>query len=368
MENLAKWTQLLWQEQRFKLWILQSPANQFEDIFTRVMRASFKDTFHAARPVGTSGDLKCDGWDAETKTLYAVYAPFSPKRKSAIRAKVRSDFYGAIEKWPEMRRWRLVHNDFFGLSAELTRELESLRNESTERGVEILSDWDPQELWQIVRRLPEIERFELLGGPDFSSATDTSTWQATPLRHHEDVHPAVVRAAVAAVSSICDNFQPDGLLDPLCSSAFARALTAWWLDDESLFQQYLEFLLDRCDATPFEAQLTSMVFVMRCAEICAQRLSMSSESFLQAQLGAGLHQPGAQVLIKIALEQIQGNESGFHCDDSKIRKKFVQGCGQVVIEFLGITAAGTGIPAILTLQDLLTSLQRLDYNDGILIR
>ncbi|MFE7457512.1 hypothetical protein [Streptomyces sp. NPDC057554] len=364
--DLSNWVQLLWQEQKFKLWVLQAPAEQFESIFTRVMRASSGDSFHVARPGGAVGDFKCDGWDSRTKTLYAVYAPFSRKSRSAIRAKVRSDFSGALEKWPEMRQWRMVHNDFFGLSAELTRELEILRGESEGLGVEILPDWDPQELWQIVRKLPGDVCFELLGGPDFSVAMNSDTLNVVPLRYHEDLHPAVTRAAVASVSSLCGNFQPDGLVDPLCASAFARAVTSWWLNDEELFWQYVDFLRDRCDATPFEAQLTAMLFLMCSVEICARKLDVSVQDLLLSQIEADSRGAGEKLLMQITLEQMQGGGGGFYIDDARLRKKFVEGCGQLVIDFLGMVAVGVGFPAILILQDLLVSLQRLDYNDGIL--
>ncbi|MEF9884565.1 hypothetical protein [Streptomyces sp. P9-A4] len=364
--EFSNWTHLLWQEQKFKLWVLQSPADEFEAIFTRVMRAAFGDVFHVARPGGSAGDFKCDGWDSRTKTLYAAYAPFSRKSKSAIRAKVRSDFYGALKKWPEMRRWRMVHNDLFGLSAELTRELEILRGESDGLGVEILSDWDPQELWQIVRRLPGDERFDLLGGPDFSILMNGDAWDPMSLRYHEDLHPAVTRAAVASVSSLCDNFQPDGLVDPLCASVFARAVTTWWLNDEGLFWQYVDILRDRCDATPFEAQLTAMLFVMCSVEICARKCKVSATSLLLSQIESDSCASGEKVLMQIALGQLQGDGDNFYIDDPKLRKRFVEGCGRLVIYFLGMVAVGVGFPAILILQDLLVSLQRLEYDDGIL--
>jgi hypothetical protein len=104
MTDIPKWANLLWQEHKFKLLLTQSPSERFEEIFTQVMRCANGESFHVARPVGSLGDLKCDGWDSASKTLYAVYAPFSPKGRADVRGKIKSDFYGAVKKWPEMQR------------------------------------------------------------------------------------------------------------------------------------------------------------------------------------------------------------------------------------------------------------------------
>ncbi|MFE5124565.1 hypothetical protein [Streptomyces sp. NPDC056669] len=365
MAKTAKWVQLLWQEQKFKLIALESAADRFEDLFTRIMRRVNEDSFHVARAAGSAGDMKCDGWDSESKTLYAVYAPFSRKGNLEIRGKIRSDFYGAVKRWPEMRNWRFVHNDLFGLSATATRELEALRSESSRSDVKILSDWSPQELWGIFRALPECDRLDLLGGPSVESLDGDQEWLRDVIPHHEAVHPAVVRSAVAALSSLCGNFQPDAVLDPVCASVLARALTAWWLGEPSLFEDCLDLLMEQSDVSPFETQLTALGFLIRCTEICAARMNMSPEDLLRSQLEYGDHPEGFKVILQVALDELRGEGQGFYIEGSETRKKFIQACAKWTTDFLGMAWAGGGYPAIFALQDLITSMQRLDFNGGV---
>ncbi|MFE2675939.1 hypothetical protein [Streptomyces hygroscopicus] len=365
MTTTSKWVQLLWQEQKFKLIALESAADRFEDLFTRIMRQVNEDSFHVARAAGSAGDMKCDGWDSESKTLYAVYAPFSRKENSEVRGKVRSDFYGAMERWPEMRKWRFVHNDLFGLSAAVTRELEVLRGESSGSGVKILSDWGPQELWGIFRALPERDRLDLLGGPLPESLDGDREWLRDVIPHHEAVHPAVVRSAVAALSSLCDNFQPDAVIDPVCASVLARALTAWWLGESSLFEDCLDLLMEQSDVSPFETQLTALGFLIRCTEICAAQMNMPPEDLLRSQLEYGEHPEGFKVILQVALDELCGEGQGFYIEESETRKKFIQGCAKWTTDFLGMAWEGCGYPAIFALQDLVTSMQRLDFNEGV---
>ncbi|MFC9235829.1 hypothetical protein ACFTZK_05105 [Streptomyces decoyicus] len=365
MTDIPKWVNLLWQEHKFKLLLLQSTSGRFEEVFTQVMRCASGDSFHVARASGNQGDLKCDGWDSGSKTLYAVYAPFSSKGRSNVRGKIRSDFRGAVEKWPEMRRWRFVHNDFFGLSASVTRELEELRGESRELGVEILSDWSPQELWHTFRELREEDRLEILGTPALASEASDSAWSRESIREHHGVHPSVVRAATSALSFLCDNFQHDSILDPVSASVLARSLTSWWLGDDQLFQDCLNLLMERSESSPFEAQITSMAFLMRCVEICAHRLGIPGDVLIRSQIEGEIEvQEGMKVILEVALEQLTGEEEGIYVEESRARGNFIQGCARWMVDFMGMTWVGCEYPAILLLQDLVSSMQRIDFREG----
>ncbi|MBO0801669.1 MAG: hypothetical protein J2P25_01135 [Nocardiopsaceae bacterium] len=367
-DDAASWARLLWEEQKFKLLMLQSTASEFENIFTRIMRAERDNEFHIARAGGRKGDAKCDGWDSGSKTLYSVYAPFSVKKRTAIHRKIKGDFIGAREKWPEMRCWRLVHNDFFGLSAEITRALEELRSDPCSDGVRILGDWDPQELWRIVRSLPRAERFDLLGGPDFSALTSSAGWNTETLRFHDSVHPSTIRAAMASLSQLCGNFQSDSALDPICASAMSSAITTFWLEDQQLFSNYLGFLLDRCGSSPDESQITSVAFVMRSIEICAHHLRMTIDELAKLSHWYDI-EPGSptRVIYRIALDEIKGVDNGIFVDYPETRRKYVSGCGRAVVDLLRVTSSITSIPVVFILQDLIISLQRIDHNEGRLV-
>ncbi|MGW2847499.1 hypothetical protein [Streptomyces sp. NPDC001274] len=366
MGHIPKWLDLLWQEHKFKLLVLQSPSERFEDIFVQIMRRVNRNSFHAARPAGRSGDLKCDGWDSDTKTLYAVYAPFSVKRRSDVRGKIRSDFCGAVEKWPEMRNWRFVHNDLFGISAPVTRELEDLRRDFSYLGIEVLSDWGPQELWEQFRVLSNGDRLEILGFPGLESAIEVDAWTREAIREHDGVHPSVIRSSTSALFLLCDNFQHDSVLDPLSASLLSRALTSWWLGDESLFRESLGLLLEFSNSSPQEAQITCMAFLMRCVEICAYRLQVATEDLLRSQIEGNLDVPeGMKVILRVALEELSGRGEGFFIpDEGAARDNFIQGCAKWITDFAGVAWVGVRYPAIFLLQDLVTSMQRIDFNEG----
>ena len=266
-----------------------------------------------------------------------------------------------------MKRWRFVHNDFFGLAAQVTHELEVLRGSPDSRGIDILPDWDPEELWRIARGLSEVDRRRILGGPDWSTSQAQGAFDATALRHHEDVHPASARAAIRSLAQLCENFQSDSVANSMVSTALAGALISWWMNDERLFQEYTEILYQRSDSMPFETELTALVFVIRCVEICAQRLNVPTDIFLASQLDeSSLMDESQKMILELVGDVLARQNPGFAVDDSSVRRKFVSACCVTLTDLLGITSA-SGIPAVFTLQDLFVSLQRLDHDDGSVV-
>lgn len=367
MDGVRQNTELLWQELKFMVTVLRSPGARFEDLFTQIMRAAYPDGFHVARAAGPNGDESCDGWDSSTKTLYAVYAPFSVVRGSTVKKKIQSDFRGAKDRWPQMRRWRFVHNDFFGLAAQVTHELEVLRASPSSRGIDILPDWDPEELWRIARGLPEADRRRILGVPDWPTTQAQEGFGSAVLRHHENVHPASARAAVRSIAQLCENFQRDSVANYMISSALARALVAWWMNDEHLFREYEEILYQRSDSMPFEAELTSLTFAIRCVEICARRLGMPKDIFLASQLDeSSLMDESQKVVLELVSDVLENRDPGFSVDDPSRRRNFVSACCRTMVDLVGIISA-SGIPAVFTLQDLFVSLQRLDHDGGSIV-
>ena len=67
--------------------------------------------FVRVRPWGRMGDQKNDGYIQSTRQLFAVYGPRSPT-SAEVRAKVTSDFEGALPHWEEwFNEFIFVHND-----------------------------------------------------------------------------------------------------------------------------------------------------------------------------------------------------------------------------------------------------------------
>jgi len=151
----------------------------------------------------------------------------------------------------------------------------------------------------------------------------------------------------------------------------ARAITSWWLQDEgsiqdqTLFLGYLEFLMDRCNALPWESQITSLAFLIRTLEICARELEMPPEVLADSQIRGEADLPGGlEVIIQIAREEMTGESHGFWAEDPTVRKTFVSACGHAMIHLIGMTSTGTRRPAIFLIQDLIISMQRVDANEG----
>jgi hypothetical protein len=109
-----------------------------------------------------------------------------------------------------------------------------------------------------------------------------------------------------------------------------------------------------------------MGFLMRCVEICAHRLKIPPDILIRSQIEGGLDtQEGMKVILQIALEEISGEGEGFFIPDSgRARDNFIQGCAKWITDFIGITWVGSGYPAIFLLQDLVTSIQRVEIGEG----
>lgn len=92
------------------------------------------ENFEAAGTNYSRGDLKCDGRLVDPETIFACYGPVNAgahateaSMKTAV-AKVRSDFEGALEHWPEMKAWTFVTN-YLDTPAQILQEIAKLRGD-----------------------------------------------------------------------------------------------------------------------------------------------------------------------------------------------------------------------------------------------
>lgn len=249
-----------WQEYHFWNVILGRQGRDYEDFFNEVMRATFPDSYHAPRSGGPRGDRKCDGWDFRTGTLYSVYAPSSTKEKSKVRNKIRTDFEGAREEWPEMRKWRFVHNDFQGLSGDVNREIQSLRNSKISDGVEILSDWGPHDLWSKLLALPDAERDRIMGVPPFSFFPEKFEWESRGSRFDLGAPYTAIESALNSLDQLCGNFHPESPLGRTFPESFSRVLVSWWGQDQDAFRASHSLLMECCERYPIESSLGLTAF------------------------------------------------------------------------------------------------------------
>jgi hypothetical protein len=145
---------VMWQARR----LLCSPEEYqrlFEDIATRAFRG-----FVRVEPYGREGDWKCDGFHPATGTVYQVYSPDEMKA-STTRSKIETDLSGAVAHWGEkMRRWVFVFNVRRGVAPHVLDFLLEQRTKYPAIEIALLSSDD---LWQMVRALPQQDRAEILG-------------------------------------------------------------------------------------------------------------------------------------------------------------------------------------------------------------
>jgi hypothetical protein len=54
-----------WQEMRLHMRLRDSDGDAFETLFQDIGKALWGSTFHSTIPMGSRGDLKCDGWRSD---------------------------------------------------------------------------------------------------------------------------------------------------------------------------------------------------------------------------------------------------------------------------------------------------------------
>jgi hypothetical protein len=359
--HVPTWIEILHQELEFKLMVLELNGSAFEEFFSRFMRCKSPASFSPARAGGPGGDLKCDGWDSKSKTLFAVYAPSSAKQKSEVRSKIQSDFLGALGNWPSMKFWQFVHNDLFDIPAIIVYELERLRESEAARGIEIPASWGPRDLWMQIRSLKASERRSLLPGYFADEQPQTHSGDG-PVLGFQSTSPVALRAAVESIVQLCGNFQADSVLDPVATSALACALTGRLLGDDALFSRFMNVLAAHNGTEPFETQLTSLGLLRACLDKCSRLIGCPSGKLVElVSDGPPLAGTLAPMLLELAHETLEGRDPGFVVDDRGTREKFVLGCGFAMENLLEFTSHATSTPLVFLLQDFLIDLQRADH-------
>lgn len=161
-------------DREFELRFMKCKGTAFQDFFSELMEMAFPSNFCRVRPHGNTGDLKCDGYLTNEKTVFQVYGPDEIRSLSRLLSKMADDFNGARQHWPDrIAKWVFVHNSRSGLPAQALQLLEDFR--TTQTGVQIES-WGFEELREVLWEigLKRLESFfpirNGLGSPDRSFA------------------------------------------------------------------------------------------------------------------------------------------------------------------------------------------------------
>jgi hypothetical protein len=121
-----------WQELHLHVRLRDIDGNAFETLFQDIGKALWGTAFHATIPMGSRGDLKCDGWRPDVGYCYQCYGPrYGQANVGEALKKVEEDFRGAKEHWKELlQRWFFVvglHSD--KIPSQISRLMAQLSNE-----------------------------------------------------------------------------------------------------------------------------------------------------------------------------------------------------------------------------------------------
>jgi hypothetical protein len=355
--NIPDWVDRLWSELRFKEIAGREGGLGYQRLFQQVMKAVERDDFLDIRAVGKHGDFKCDGWGMASHTCYAVYGPFSRKSRSAVQRKIVSDFNGAVAGWPEMQNWRIVHNDYGGLSAVVAAVLVSLQEEakSIAPNVNILPPWGPGDLWWMFRQAPAADRVAILG----SHGRPLTAVRLSEFADIGNDHVSV--SAGQSVVQLMNGFASDGAVDPLNAAALSSTLAAFILGDDAVFEQRVSWLTRRCQDDPFEMMITSIIFCAKAIELWKEVTGASPRLLADGWIASGATIPYiADMVLAAHLGQTDGPPIPGHAND---QQKLTMNLGQVTALTLEIAAYYQPYPLVSVLQDFLIRVQRQPAND-----
>lgn len=350
--DLPEWVSQLWCELRFAELIEQEGGEGFQRLFQRVMKAVAGETFLDVRPVGKYGDFKCDGWDTGSQTCYAAYGPFTRKTPGQVRSKIAADLRGAVRGWPELRNWRLVHNDRAGISSLAAAALVSLRDDRAliERRVVVLSPWGPKDLWSMLRQAPPGARASVLGSQPWS----LSRCQLGSFAGADD--DAVSVAAGRSVAQLIHGFPVGGVVDPLAGTALAGALAMYLLGDDDAFNGEAALLKQRCRDDPAETMLSAVTFCFHALQLWEEATGSTPEAWAAGVVDSGTSVPYVtQLVLSARAGKMPDERPPSHPDD---QQKVTMNLGPVTAMTLRDAAGHLPYPLISVLQDLIIRVQR----------
>lgn len=121
-----------WQKIHLHLRLRDADGAAFETLFQDIGKARWGTTFHATIPMGSRGDLKCDGWRSDVGYVYQCYGPrYGQANVPNALTKVDEDFRGAKDHWKELlKKWWFVVGLYRDkVPSEIARRMAELTNE-----------------------------------------------------------------------------------------------------------------------------------------------------------------------------------------------------------------------------------------------
>lgn len=160
-----------WQRKTAETKFSNIDGDAFEHEVQSIFKGLWGDDFSPTLPMGSWGDLKCDGYRRSTATVYQCYGPRNGRvNVSEALNKIREDFRSARDHWKDdLKEWKFVVNVYKDkLPAALVREISLI---SREIGV-TAGPIDRSDLLELIRSLPDIKRAHLYGKPPTPSVNN----------------------------------------------------------------------------------------------------------------------------------------------------------------------------------------------------
>lgn len=153
-----------WQEMALRAKLGEIDGDAFETLFGIIAKAAWGDDFQATIPMGSRGDLKCDGFLQSEGAVFQLYGPrYGQAKVDDALKKIEEDFRGAKAAWgAELRSWTFV----VGLYASRTPS-EILRKVATLAAALGVSAkvWNRDDIITLAATLKPDDRRRLFGAP-----------------------------------------------------------------------------------------------------------------------------------------------------------------------------------------------------------
>lgn len=155
-----------WEGQRrvAELKLTRIDGDAFEHEVQSILKILWREDFTRTIPMGSRGDLKCDGFRHSTGTVYQCYGPrYGQVNVAEALSKIDTDFRGAQDLWGKhLKEWNFVVNVYADrIPSEIVREIARLSEDL--RVTATLVDRD--DLLNIIKGLPLADRVALYGSP-----------------------------------------------------------------------------------------------------------------------------------------------------------------------------------------------------------
>lgn len=177
-----------WIQNSLELRLRRSKGERLQEFLALVMSRIHGDGFVEVGTDQALGDLKCDGLLRDPLSIFACYGPVdggvgtTRSTISKVAQKVRDDFNGAAEHWPEMKKWTFVTN-YIKLPAKIAKEIFNLQKENQNIEISLL---ELRAFHELISALP-IEDIEGLLWDDVTlphSARASTAMAIRPLAGH----------------------------------------------------------------------------------------------------------------------------------------------------------------------------------------